>query len=55
MAIYIVYRPILYILTDSKGKHQLRMPDNRVLRIFRLKREEVTGGWSYLLNYKFHG
>jgi hypothetical protein len=58
MAVYIVYKAILYILymlTDSKGKRKLRMSENSVLRILGLKREEVTGGWSNLLNYKFHG
>jgi hypothetical protein len=34
-----------------KEEHRLRVFENRVLRrVFRLKRDEVTGGWRKLLN-----
>jgi hypothetical protein len=38
-----------------RGKHRLRVFENRVLRrIFGLKRDEVTGGWRKLLNEELH-
>jgi hypothetical protein len=34
------------LVSDIKGKHRLRVFENRVLRrIFGLKRNEVTGEW----------
>jgi hypothetical protein len=33
-----------------RKEHRLRVFENRVLRIFGLKREEVTGGWRKLHN-----
>jgi hypothetical protein len=38
-----------------KEKHRLRVFENRVLRrIFRPKRDEVTGGWRKLHNEELH-
>jgi hypothetical protein len=38
-----------------RGKHKLRMFENRVLRrIFGPRREEVTGGWKVLHNEELH-
>jgi len=33
-----------------REEHRLRVFENRLLRIFRSKREEVTGDWSKLYN-----
>jgi hypothetical protein len=42
-------------LSRIKGrKHRLRMFENRVLRIFGPKRDEVTGGWRKLYNEELH-
>jgi hypothetical protein len=39
-----------------REEHRLRVFENRVLRrIFRLKRDEVTGGWRKLHNEELHG
>jgi hypothetical protein len=39
-----------------REKHRLRVFENRVLRrIFRPKRDEVTGGWRKLHNEELHG
>jgi hypothetical protein len=36
-------------------KHRLRVFENRVLgRIFRLKRDDVSGGWKMLHNMELH-
>jgi hypothetical protein len=35
-------------------KHRLRVCENRLLRIFGPKRDEVTGGWRKLHNEKLH-
>jgi hypothetical protein len=35
-------------------EHRLRLSENRVLRIFGPKRDEVTGDWRKLLNEEFH-
>jgi hypothetical protein len=38
-----------------RGKHRLRVFENRVLRrIFGPKRDEVTGGWRKLHNEELH-
>jgi hypothetical protein len=38
-----------------KGKHKLRVFENRVLRrIFEPKRDQVTGGWRKLHNEELH-
>jgi hypothetical protein len=38
-----------------KDQHRLRVFENRVLRrIFRLKRDEVTGDWRKLHNERLH-
>jgi hypothetical protein len=37
-----------------KEKHRLRVFENRVLRIFGLKRDAVTGGWRKLRNKELH-
>jgi hypothetical protein len=34
--------------------HQVKLYENRVLRIFGPKRDEVTGGWRKLLNEELH-
>jgi hypothetical protein len=34
-------------------KHRLRVFENRVLRIFRPKRDELTGGWRKSHNEEF--
>jgi hypothetical protein len=38
----------------TKGKTQLRMSENRVLRIFGPKDEEVAGGWRRMHNEELH-
>jgi hypothetical protein len=39
-----------------REEHRLRVLDNRVLRrIFRPKRDEVTGGWRKVHNEELHG
>jgi hypothetical protein len=35
-------------------EHRLRVFENRVLRIFGPKREEVAGGWRRLHNEELH-
>jgi hypothetical protein len=38
-----------------RGEHRLRVFENRVLRrMFRPKRDEVTGGWRKLHNEELH-
>jgi hypothetical protein len=37
-----------------REEHRLRVFENMVLRIFGLKRDEVTGGWGKLHNEKLH-
>jgi hypothetical protein len=37
-----------------REKHRLRVFENRVLRIFGPKRDEVTGGWRKLHNEELH-
>jgi hypothetical protein len=37
-----------------KEEHRLRVFENRVLRIFGSKRDEVTGGWRKLRNEELH-
>jgi hypothetical protein len=40
---------------DSKGRHWLRVFENRVMRrICGLKRDEVTGGWRKQHNEELH-
>jgi hypothetical protein len=38
-----------------REEHRLRLFENRVLRIFGPKRDEVTGGWRKLHNEELHG
>jgi hypothetical protein len=43
-------------MSHIKGKHRLRVFENRVLRrIFGPKRKEVTGGWRKVHNEELHG
>jgi hypothetical protein len=45
---------VLWSLT-LREEHRLRVFENRLLRrIFRSKRDEVTGGWRKLHNEEFH-
>jgi hypothetical protein len=37
-----------------REEHKLRVFEKRVLRIFGLKRDEVTGGWRKLHNEELH-
>jgi hypothetical protein len=37
-----------------REEHRLRVFENRVLRIFGPKRDEVTGGWRKLHNEELH-
>jgi hypothetical protein len=37
-----------------REEHRLKVFENRVLRIFGPRRDEVTGGWRKLLNEEFH-
>jgi hypothetical protein len=37
-----------------REEHRVRVFENRVLRIFGLKRDEVTGGWRKLHNEELH-
>jgi hypothetical protein len=37
-----------------REEHRLRVFENRVLRIFGPKRDEVTGGWTKLHNEELH-
>jgi hypothetical protein len=39
---------------NLREEHRLRVFENRVLRIFGLKRDEVTGGWRKLHNEELH-
>jgi hypothetical protein len=41
-------------LLTLREEHRLRVFENRVLRIFDPKREEVTGGWRKLHNEEVH-
>jgi hypothetical protein len=44
-----------YVVSHVKGKNRLRVFWNRMLRkIFRVKRDEVTGGWRKLYNEELH-
>jgi hypothetical protein len=45
----VLYRCETLSLT-LKEKHRLRMFENRVLRTFEPKKDEVTGGWRKLHN-----
>jgi hypothetical protein len=38
-----------------REEHRLRVFENRVLRIFGPKRDEVMGGWRKLHNEELHG
>jgi hypothetical protein len=38
----------------GREEHRLRMFQNRVLRIFESKREELVGGWRRLHNEEFN-
>jgi hypothetical protein len=38
----------------SREEHRLRVFENRVLRTFKLKRDEVTGGCRKLHNEELH-
>jgi hypothetical protein len=50
----VLYRCETWSLT-LRGKHRLRVLENRVLRrIFGPKREKVAGGWRRLHNEKLH-
>jgi hypothetical protein len=44
------------LLTDYlfREEHRLRVFENRVLRIFGPKRDEVTGGWRKMHNEELH-
>jgi hypothetical protein len=43
------------VVSDIKGRTQIPGVENRVLRrIFRLKRDETTGGWTKLHNEELH-
>jgi hypothetical protein len=35
-------------------KYRLRVPENRMLRIFRLKMDEIIAGWRKLHNEELH-
>jgi hypothetical protein len=37
-----------------KKEHKLTVLDNRVLRAFRLRRDEVAGGWRKMHNEEFN-
>jgi hypothetical protein len=37
-----------------REKHKLWVFENRGLRIFEMKRDEVTGGWRKLHDYELH-
>jgi hypothetical protein len=39
---------------DISQEHGLRVTENRVLRLFGRKREEVAGGWRRLHNEELH-
>jgi hypothetical protein len=41
-------------LLTLREEHRLRVFENRVLRIFGLKRDEVTGGWRKVHNEELH-
>jgi hypothetical protein len=49
----VLYRCETWSLT-LREEHRLRMFDNRVLRIFGPKRDEVMGGWRKLYNEELH-
>jgi hypothetical protein len=55
ISLLVLYGCETWSLTLREG-HKLRVIQNRVLRIiFRLKRDEVTGGWTKLHNEELHG
>jgi hypothetical protein len=37
-----------------REEHRLRVFENRVLRIFGMKKDNVTGGWRKLYNKELH-
>jgi hypothetical protein len=37
-----------------RDEHRLRVFENSMLRLFRMKRNEVTGGWKGLYNEELH-
>jgi hypothetical protein len=39
---------------SQREEYRLRVFENRVLRIFGSKRDEVMGGWTKLHNEKLH-
>jgi hypothetical protein len=45
---------ILYYGTILREEHTLRMFENRVMRMFAPKKDEVTGGWRKLHNEELH-
>jgi hypothetical protein len=49
----VLYGCETWSLTVREG-HKLRVLENRVLRIFGPKRDEVTGGWRKLHNEELH-
>jgi hypothetical protein len=49
----VLYGCETWSLTLREG-HRLRVFENRVLRMFRPKRDEVTGGWRKLHNEELH-
>jgi hypothetical protein len=59
VSICLVVQPLYGCETLSltlREEHRLRVFENRVLRrIFRPKRDEVTGGWIKLHNEELHG
>jgi hypothetical protein len=59
MQVFIILSAVLYGCEiwplALKEEHRFRVFENRVLRrIFRPKRDEVTGGWRKLHNFELH-
>jgi hypothetical protein len=44
----------MYWSLTLREEHRMRVFENRVLRIFGSKRDEVTGGWRRLYNEELH-
>jgi hypothetical protein len=45
---------VLYGSLTLREENRLRVLENRVLRVFGPKRDEVTGGWRKIRNEKLH-
>jgi hypothetical protein len=40
--------------SQIRAEHKFRMPENKIMKIYKLKIEEVTGGWTKLCDKEEH-